>query len=138
MPNVAQIPADLRARLEAARLDMSALFGALDRMNIRPAYADLQSWILDQPPGALNLNLMRGNTLAALEQLPKASSRFRQSLLRARPTLARLEVTVRQSMLPTQATIWFQAAIRKPAKQHPGNPMESGNPMELTRLTTWC
>ncbi len=32
-----QIPADLRARLEAARLDLLALFRALDRMDLTPA-----------------------------------------------------------------------------------------------------
>jgi hypothetical protein len=44
------------------------------------------------------------DTLAALEQLPEASSRFRKNLpARARPTLARLEVTVRQTLLPIDA-----------------------------------
>jgi muramidase (phage lysozyme) len=33
---VAEIPADLRARLETARLDLLALFRALDRMNLTP------------------------------------------------------------------------------------------------------
>ncbi|MBA3356240.1 MAG: hypothetical protein H0U18_09980, partial [Pyrinomonadaceae bacterium] len=33
----AEIPADLRARLEAARLDLLALFRALDRMNLSSA-----------------------------------------------------------------------------------------------------
>jgi hypothetical protein len=33
----AQIPADLRPRLEAARLDLLALFRALDRMDLTPA-----------------------------------------------------------------------------------------------------
>jgi hypothetical protein len=31
-----EIPADLRARLETARLDLLALFRALDRMNLTP------------------------------------------------------------------------------------------------------
>jgi hypothetical protein len=31
-----EIPIDLRARLEAARLDLLALFRALDRMNLTP------------------------------------------------------------------------------------------------------
>ena len=33
----AEIPVDLRARLERARLDLLALFRALDRMDLSPA-----------------------------------------------------------------------------------------------------
>ena len=33
----AEIPVDLRARLENARLDLLALFRALDRMHLTPA-----------------------------------------------------------------------------------------------------
>ena len=36
-PSPAQIPPDLRPRLEAARLDLLALFRALDRMDLTPA-----------------------------------------------------------------------------------------------------
>src|SRR5580658_6903285 len=32
-----EVPADLRARLEAARLDLLALFRALDRMDLTPS-----------------------------------------------------------------------------------------------------
>jgi hypothetical protein len=35
--SLVQIPPDLRPRLEAARLDLLALFRALDRMNLTPA-----------------------------------------------------------------------------------------------------
>lgn len=113
------IPADLRARLEAARLDLLALFRSLDRMDLTPAEipqrlmrqlfeldADLAEalWGLDQPPGTLDLRLMLRDTLAALEQLPEASPRFRRNLPpRAHPTLARLEVTVRRTLRPTEA-----------------------------------
>ncbi len=66
----ATIPADLRPRLEAARLDLLALFRALDRMDLPPAEipqrlirqlfeldADYVEalWGLDQPPGKLSL-----------------------------------------------------------------------------------
>ncbi len=114
-----KVPADLRARLEAARLGLLALFRALDRMDLTPAEipqrlirqlfeldADFAEalWALDQPPGALDLRLMLRDTLAALEQLPEASTRFRKNLPpRARPVLAGLEVTVRQCLLPTEA-----------------------------------
>ena len=65
-----KVPADLRARLEAARLDLLALFRALDRMDLTPYeipqrlmrqlfeldadYAEAL-WALDQAPGALDV-----------------------------------------------------------------------------------
>lgn len=114
-----EVPAGLRARLEAARLDLLALFRALDRMDLVPSeipqrlirqlfeldadYAEAL-WGLDQPPGTLDLKAMLRDTLAALEQLPEASARFRKSLpRRAHPTLARLETAVRHSLLPAEA-----------------------------------
>jgi len=113
------VPADLRTRLEAARLDLLALFRALDRMDLTPAeipqrlirqlfeldadYAEAL-WALDQPAGTLDLSLMLRDTLAALEQLPEASHRFRKNLpRRAHPVLAKLETTVRQSLHPAEA-----------------------------------
>ena len=118
-PSQVHVPADLRARLESARLDLLALFRALDRMDLAPTeipqrlirqlfeldadYAEAL-WALDQPPGKLDLRLMLRDTLAALEQLPEAASRFRKNLpRRAHPVLAQLEVTVRQSLLPAEA-----------------------------------
>jgi hypothetical protein len=114
-----QIPADLRARLETARLNLLALFRALDRMDLAPAEipqrligqlfeldADFAEalWALDQPPGTLDDRLMLRDTLAALEQLPEASSRFRKNLpRRAHPALAQLEVTVRRKLQPAEA-----------------------------------
>ena len=114
-----EVPADLRARLEAARLDWLALFRALDRMDLTPSEipqrlirqlfeldADFAEalWALDQPLATLDLRLMLRDTLAALEQLPEASTRFRNNLpSRAHPALAQLEVTVRQTLLPTEA-----------------------------------
>jgi hypothetical protein len=81
-PSPAAIPADLRSRLEAARLDLLALFRALDRMDPTPAeipqrpirqlfeldadYAEAL-WGLDQPPGKFSLPAMLRDTLAALE-----------------------------------------------------------------------
>ena len=114
-----QIPADLRARLDGARLDLLALFRALDRMDLAPAeipqrlirqlfeldagFAEAL-WALDQPPGTLEDRLMLRDTLAALEQLPEASSRFRKNLPpRAHPALAQLEITVRQKLRPADA-----------------------------------
>src|SRR5260370_25759746 len=114
-----EIPADLRARLETARLDLLALFRALDRMNLTPEQipqrlirqlfeldADYVEalWGLDQPPGKLNLHAMLRDTLAALEQLPAACSRFRKNLPpKALSTLARLELTIRGNLNAPEA-----------------------------------
>jgi hypothetical protein len=114
-----EIPADLRARLETARLDLLALFRALDHMNLTPQQipqrlirqlfeldADYVEalWGLDQPTGKLNLHAMLRDTLAALDQLPTACSRFRQSLpVQAHATLSRLELTIRRSLNPAEA-----------------------------------
>jgi hypothetical protein len=114
-----EIPIDLRARLEAARLDLLALFRALDRMHLAPQQipqrlirqlfeldADYVEalWGLDQPPGKLNPRAMLRDTLAALEQLPVVCSRFRKALpSQAQPTLSHLELTVRVTLSPTEA-----------------------------------
>lgn len=118
-PSQVTIPADLRTRLESARLDLLALFRALDRMDLVPAqipqrlirqlfeldadYAEAL-WALDQPSGTLDLNLMLRDTLAALEQLPAASNRLRKNLpKRAHAVLAQLEIIVRQSLQSAEA-----------------------------------
>jgi len=89
------LPPDLRPRLENARLDVLALFRALDRINLSPAETPQQLlrqlfeldadygealWALDQPPGKLNQQAMLRDTLAALEQLPQRLIRFRNLL----------------------------------------------------------
>jgi hypothetical protein len=118
-PAPVEIPADLRARLETARLDLLALFRALDRMNLTPRQipqrlirqlfeldADYVEalWGLDQPLGKLNIQAMLRDTLAALEQLPAACARFRKNLpSQAHPVLAQLERTIRMSLNPTGA-----------------------------------
>jgi hypothetical protein len=115
----AAIPVDLRARLEAARLDLLALFRALDRMDLTPSEipqrlirqlleldADYVEalWGLDQPPGNLNLTAMLRDTLAALEQLPGSSSRLRSNLPpRSHATLSRLEASIRTKLNPPEA-----------------------------------
>ena len=114
-----EIPADFRGRLEAARLDLLALFRALDRMDLAPSEipqrlirqlfeldADFAEalWAFDQPQGNLDLNAILRGTLAALEQLPEACARFRKNLpRRAHPALPQLELSVRQSLLPSEA-----------------------------------
>jgi hypothetical protein len=113
------IPHDLRARLEGARLDLLALFRALDQMDLTPLEipqrllqqlfeldADCAEalLILDQTPDDIDWSAMLRDTLAALEQIPNESALFRKSLpQRARPTLASLEPIVRKSLLPREA-----------------------------------
>ena len=117
--STAEIPVDLRARLEGARLDLLALFRALDRMDLSPTEipqrlirqlfeldADYVEalWALDQPPGSLDLHAMLRDTLAALNQLPEASTRFRTNIpSRAQSTLAQLEITVRRCLDSAEA-----------------------------------
>jgi hypothetical protein len=61
-------------------------------------------WALDQPPRTVDLPSMVRDTLAALEQLPDASTRFRKNLpKRAHPVLLSLEPAVRNSLDPREA-----------------------------------
>jgi hypothetical protein len=110
---------DRPSRAPRSRLDLLALFRALDRMHLAPQQipqrlirqlfeldADYVEalWGLDQPPGKLNPRAMLRDTLAALEQLPVACSRFRKALpSQAQPTLSQLELTVRVNLSPTEA-----------------------------------
>jgi hypothetical protein len=114
-----QDPADLRPRLEAARLDLLALFRALDQMDLSPAEipqrliqqlfeldADYVEalWALDQPRRSLDWHAMRRDTLASLERLPAACSQFRKYLpCRAHPTLESLEASIRKNLDPRDA-----------------------------------
>ncbi len=113
------IPGDLRARLETARLDLLALFRALDRMDLSPAEipqrllrqlfeldADYVEalWALDQPAGSLDMRAMLRDTVAALDQLLEACARFRKNLpQRAHPALGQLELSVRNGLDPAEA-----------------------------------
>jgi hypothetical protein len=115
----ADIPVELRTLLETARLDLLALFRALDRMSLTPEQIPQQLirqlfeldadyvealWGLDQPPGKLNLQAMVRDTLAALQQLPAACSRFRDNLpSSAHSTLAQLESNIRANLNKAEA-----------------------------------
>ena len=114
-----EIPPGLRTRLEQARLDLLALFRALDRMDLSPAEipqrpirqlfeldADFVEalWGLDQSAGTLDLNRMLRDTLAALRQLPRACQQFKKRLPpRAHPALAQLESTIRATLPLSEA-----------------------------------
>ena len=114
-----EIPADLRARLEVARLDLLALFRALDRMDLsaqeipqrllrqlfeRDADYAEALWALDQVEGSFDQGAMLRDTLKALDQLPSASAQFRKQLpARVHPTLDQLESSIRKKLNPKEA-----------------------------------
>lgn len=114
-----ETPGDLRARLEAARLDLLALFRALDRMDLsaqeipqrllrqlfeRDADYVEALWALDQVEGRLDRRAMLRDTLKALDQLPSASAQFRKQLpARAHPALEHLESSIRKKLNPKEA-----------------------------------
>ena len=113
------IPDDLRTRLEAARLELLALFRTLDRMSLSAgeipqrllqhlfeldANCAEALWALDQPAGSLDRHAMLRDTLAALNQLPNAAAQFRKKLpSRSQPILAQLEERVRKALNPKEA-----------------------------------
>ena len=113
------IPPDLRVRLEAARLDLLTLFRALDQMDLAPLeipqrllqqlfeldadYAEAL-WALDQPRETFDHRAMLRDTLAALDQLPDATARFRKHLPKqAHQVLLKLEPVIRQSLNTDEA-----------------------------------
>jgi hypothetical protein len=113
------VPGDLRARLETARLDLLALFRALDRMDLLAEeipqrrlrqlfeldadYAEAL-WALDQPAATFNRAAMIRDTLRALNRLPAAFAQFRKKLPpRVPPILAQLEGSVRIALNPKEA-----------------------------------
>ena len=112
------IPGDLRTRLEVARLDLLALFRALDRLDLsaqeipqrllqqlfeRDANYAEALWALDQVEGTLDRRAMLRDTLTALDQLPSACAQFRKQLpARAHPTLEQLEGSVRKALNPKE------------------------------------
>jgi len=113
------IPVDLRERLETARLDLLALFRALDHMDLSATEipqrllrqlfeldADFAEalWGLDQPAGRFDVRAMLRDTLAAFDQPPAATTRFRKNLpRRTDPTLANLETSIRKMLHPREA-----------------------------------
>jgi hypothetical protein len=111
------IPSDLRAHLEAARLDTLALLRAIDQALLPPGdlpeaelpqLSELDAdcaealWALDQPPGALDVEAMVRDTLASLSLLPAARGAVR-SRLRSHPSVLRLEATIRTKLSPEEA-----------------------------------
>ena len=111
-------PADLRARLEQARLDTLALLRALDRglgshaaptaplAALAEADADCAEalWALDQPPGTLDVAAMVRDTLATLARLPRTRQRVRAALPQpTRDHVTALERDIRATLDPREA-----------------------------------
>ena len=109
----AGVPADLRARLEQARLDTLALLRALDHglgshhappaplAALAEADADCAEalWALDQPPRTLDIAAMVRDTLATLARLPHTRQRVRASLpQQTRDQVTRLEHDIRATL----------------------------------------
>jgi hypothetical protein len=128
------LPRDLRARLEAARLDLLALFRALDRMHLTPEqipqrllqqlfeldadYAEAL-WRLDQPPGKLNRRALLRDTLAALERLPAACSAFGKPFHPTRnPLCPKSNSQSVSTSTRRRPTTWSQVATPRTVK-HP-------------------
>jgi hypothetical protein len=83
------VPPGLRGRLESTRLDLLALFRALDRMRLAQDFPDeLRALgeldadcaealhVMDLPPGRLDLAAMVRDTMASLALLPAAREEF--------------------------------------------------------------
>lgn len=112
-------PADLRPRLERARLDTLALLRALDQARVAPrtlphaALARLAAldadcaealWALDQPPSALDLDGMVRDTLPSIDALANAHAQVRLGIPVAhRPRLQTLEPVIRATLDPSEA-----------------------------------
>jgi hypothetical protein len=118
-PRSTSAPADLRARLERARLETLALLRALDQGRLAPrdlphaALAHLATldadcaealWALDQPLGALDVDAMMRETLTSLDALVDARAEVRAQLpVEARARVERLEPVIRATLDPTEA-----------------------------------
>ena len=114
-----RVPSDLRARLETARLDLLALFRALDQLSLTPddipqeeirelfeLDADLAEalLVLDKPPPGLSVEAMLRDTFASLDALPEARERLLHLLPRSScQPLAAHEANIRRTLTSQDA-----------------------------------
>jgi hypothetical protein len=111
------LPADLRSRLEGARLETLALLRALDQALIplpRLPHAELHQlyhldadcaealWALDHPIGSVDVAAMVRDTLASLQHLPAARDIVRTHVP-SPPRVAALESSIRADLDPREA-----------------------------------
>jgi hypothetical protein len=115
----ASTPADLRARLERARLETLALLRALDQARLAPrdrpdtALGHLAAldadcaealWALHQPLGTLDLEAMVRDTLTSLDALTDARQQVRTGVpADTRARLHTLEPLIRATLDPVEA-----------------------------------
>jgi len=121
----------LRPHLEAARLDLRALYRAVDRMRIaqdlpvqlrrlQELDADFAEalYVLDRPPGGLDWSAMIGDTRASLERLPAARTAFLATF--DGPTRAEIEERarrIRDALAPDDA--YLEIPGRDPDARRP-------------------
>jgi len=108
------IPADLRNRLETARLELLALFRALDQLDLTAEEMPQQELhdlfeldadfaealhVMDQPLVGLDTKAMVRDTLESLEQVALAREEFEDLLpARAHRKLAKIESVIRDGL----------------------------------------
>jgi hypothetical protein len=114
------VPSDLRARLEMARLDLLALFRALDRLTLSATeipqeelhdlfeldadFAEALHVMDHPPPFRFDTAAMVRDTEASLKAMPQAQKAFLRLLpLAARPIVATLKTDIRNSLDPREA-----------------------------------
>lgn len=114
-----RVPPDMRARLETARLDLLALFRALDKLSLSPddipqgqihelfeLDADFAEalFVLDKPPPGLHTEAMVRDTLTSLGTLQEARENFLSLLPESSlQPLAALENDIRGALTPQDA-----------------------------------
>ena len=114
-----RVPPNLQARLEAARLDLLALFRALDRLTLTAdeiPQAELHDlfeldadfaealYVLRQPLQGIDIEAMVRDTVASLDALPEARENLFQLLpdSSCQPLTALVE-NIRQTLTPQDA-----------------------------------
>jgi hypothetical protein len=110
-------PERLRHQLEQARLDLRALFRALDQlglaqnlpkelkqlMNLDADFAEAL-WVLNQPPARFDMRAMIRDTTTSLRRLPEAPQHFLHSFDENTRHLLTQQINLVRSMLaPTDA-----------------------------------
>ena len=111
------VAVDLRSRLETVRLELLALFGALDQLQIsQDLPEELQDlfeldadcaealWALDQEASTLDFAAMTRDTLASLEAIPSTRQELMLRLTEAqRRRVTERAAALRARLLPDQA-----------------------------------
>jgi hypothetical protein len=129
------VPADLRRRLECARLDNLALMRALDRTPGVPSRlpprlvrqlgehdADCAEalWALDQPASRIDVRAVVRDTLRSLASLPQVREDLRGSVgPESRASVRELELVLRESLDPTEAYSQVPGRPSAPVKARP-------------------